>query len=75
METLIIKIPDEKSLIVKQVLKDFGVTILESDFNDKSITLTPDQREEIISSQTQIECGLYVEQSTLDDEIKTWLKK
>ena len=27
METLIINIPDEKSLLVKQALKDLGVTI------------------------------------------------
>ena len=31
METLTINIPDDKSTIVKQILKEFGVTILNKD--------------------------------------------
>ncbi|PWS30976.1 hypothetical protein [Pedobacter paludis] len=73
METLTIKIPDEKSTIVKQILKEFGVTIL--DATSQILNLSPEQQEEIISSQEQVKNGLFVEQSTLDDEVKEWLKK
>jgi len=73
METLTIKIPDEKSTIVKQILKEFGVTIL--DATSQILNLCPEQQEEIISSQEQVKNGLFVEQSTLDDEVKEWLKK
>lgn len=35
METLTINIPDDKSSIVKQILKEFGVTILNNDFSKR----------------------------------------
>lgn len=74
METLTIKIPEEKSSIVKEILKQFGVTVVE---RAKSVTLdlSPEQEKEIISSQEQIKKGLFVDQSALDDEIQEWLKK
>jgi|GEM_PF-2576014 len=75
METLTIKIPDEKSTIVKQILNEFGVTILDATSQIKILNLSPEQQEEIISSQEQVKNGLFVEQSTLDDEVKEWLKK
>ncbi|RDC54996.1 hypothetical protein DU508_19510 [Pedobacter chinensis] len=75
METLTIEVPDEKSTIVKQILKEFGVTIIDANSQNKILDLSPEQREEIISSQEQIKNNLFVEQSTLDDEINEWLKK
>ncbi|WP_293313128.1 hypothetical protein [Pedobacter sp. UBA5917] len=75
METITIKIPDQKSGIVKQMLKDFGVTILEASAKNKHLELSPEQQQEIISSQEQINNGLFVTQSDLDDEINKWLKK
>lgn len=74
METLIIKIPEEKSSIVKEILKQFGVTIVDKT-RPGILVLSPEQEKEIISSQEQIKEGLFVEQSTLDDEIQEWLKK
>lgn len=75
METLTIKIPDEKSIIVKQILKEFGVTIMDATSQIKILNLSSEQQEEIISSQEQVKNGLFVEQPTLDDEVREWLKK
>ncbi|RNL55098.1 hypothetical protein [Pedobacter jejuensis] len=75
METLTINIPDDKSLMVKQILKEFGVTIIDKASKSENLELSPEQQREIISSQEQIKKGLFVEQSTLDDEIEKWLKK
>jgi len=75
METITIKIPDQNNTVVKQMLKDFGVTILEAPSKDKHLELSPEQQQEIISSQEQIKNGLFVTQSDLDDEINKWLKK
>ena len=74
METLTIKIPDEKSSIVKAILKQFGVTIINRT-KSGTLDLSPEQEKEVISSQEQIKDGLFVDQSTLDDEIHEWLKK
>lgn len=75
METLTINIPDDKSSMVKQILKEFGVKIIDTNSKNNILTLSPEQQKEIISSQEQIEKGLFVEQSTLDDEVSKWLKK
>ncbi|ARS42534.1 hypothetical protein CA265_23885 [Sphingobacteriaceae bacterium GW460-11-11-14-LB5] len=75
METITIKIPDQNNSVVKQMLKDFGVTILETSAKDKHLELSPEQQQEIISSQEQIDNGLFVTQADLDDEINKWLKK
>jgi len=72
METLTIKIPEEKSSAVKAILKQFGVTIVD---RTKSGTLDLSPEQEIISSQKRIKECLFVEQSTLDDEMQEWLKK
>jgi len=69
METLLIKIPDDKSLIVKQVLKEFGVTSINQELKSNILNLSPERKVEIISSQEQINNGLFVEQAMLDDEI------
>ncbi|MBT2559971.1 hypothetical protein J7E50_18795 [Pedobacter sp. ISL-68] len=75
METLTIKIPENKSTFVRQLLKELGVTILEGSAKNKTLALSPEQQQEIISSQKQINNGLFVTQSGLDDEIGKWLKK
>ena len=74
METLMIKIPEEKSSAVKAILKQFGVTIIDRT-KSGTLDLSPEQEKEIISSQEQIKERLFVDQSTLDDEIQEWLKK
>lgn len=73
METLTINIPEEKSSIVKEILKEFGVTIVDEKSN--ILQLSPEQREDVALSQKQIKNGLFVEQSSLDDEMQEWLKK
>jgi len=75
METLTIKIPEDKSTVVRQLLKELGVTILDTNSKNKTLVLTAEQQEEIISSQKQIENGLYVAHATIEDEIEKWLKK
>ena len=46
-------------------------TILET--KTKIISLTPEQREEIIDSKNEIEQGLFIEQVELDKEFTKWL--
>lgn len=75
METLTINIPEDKGTIVKQILEEFGVTILNSNAQNKPLLLSPEQQQEIISSQKQIENGLSIDHRTLNDEITEWLKK
>lgn len=75
METITIKIPDQNNTVVKQMLKDFGVTILETSGKSRQIKLSSEQQQEIISSQQEINNGLFVTQADLDDEINKWLKK
>ncbi|MNI99077.1 hypothetical protein D3C87_865280 [compost metagenome] len=73
METLTIKIPEDKSTIVRQVLKELGVTILDTNSKNKTLVLTAELQQEIISSQQQVSNDLLVTQSDLDDEIDKWL--
>ena len=75
METLTINIPEDKSTIVRQVLEEFDVTIVSTNAQNKPLLLSPEQQQEIISSQKQIENGLSIDHSTLNDEITEWLKK
>lgn len=51
------------------MLKDFGVTILETSGKSRQIKLSSEQQPEIISSQQEINNGLFVTQADLDDEI------
>lgn len=48
-------------------------TILDSKTNKEVITLTVEQRDEIISSKKEIEQGLFIDNNDLDAEIKGWL--
>ena len=48
-------------------------TILDSKTNKEVITLTSEQRDEIISSKKEIEQGLFIDNNDLDAEIKEWL--
>ena len=75
METITIKIPDQNNTVVKKMLKNFGVTILEATAKNKHLKLSAEQQQEIISSQEQINNGLFVTQSDLDDKVNKWLKK
>lgn len=75
METLTINIPEDKSTIVRQVLEEFDVTIVSTNAQNKPLLLSPEQQQEIISSQKQIENGLSIDHATLNDEITEWLKK
>ena len=48
-------------------------TILETKTKSKVISLTKEQREEIIESKKEIEQGLFIEQIELDKEFDKWL--
>ena len=48
-------------------------TILESKTETEVISLTTEQRNEIIESKKEIEQGLYIEHELLDKKVSTWL--
>jgi hypothetical protein len=48
-------------------------TILDSKTQNKILSLTQEQRFEIIESKKGIEKGLYIEQLELDKEVEKWL--
>ena len=48
-------------------------TILETKTKSKVISLTQEQREEIVESKKEIEQGLFIEQIELDKEFDKWL--
>jgi hypothetical protein len=48
-------------------------TILDTKTQTQTLSLTPEQRFEIIESQKEIELGLFVEQVELDKEFNKWL--
>ncbi|MFO7969389.1 MAG: hypothetical protein R6U15_04685 [Candidatus Izemoplasmatales bacterium] len=48
-------------------------TILDTKTESKVISLTQEQRQEIIESKNEIEQGLFVEQAELDKEFDRWL--
>lgn len=48
-------------------------TILDTKTQTLTLSLTPEQRSEIIESQKQIELGLFVEKVELDKEFNKWL--
>jgi hypothetical protein len=48
-------------------------TILESKTQTEVISLTLEQRNEIIESKKEIEQGLYIEHELLDKKVSSWL--
>jgi len=48
-------------------------TIIETKTKSKVISLTKEQREEILESKKEIEQGLFIEQIELDKEFDKWL--
>ena len=48
-------------------------TILDTKTKTQTLTLTPEQRFEIIESQKEIQSGLFVEQIELDKDFNKWL--
>ena len=50
-------------------------TILDTKTQTQAISLTPEQRLEIIESKTEIGSGLLVEQAELDKEFNKWLSE
>jgi hypothetical protein len=50
-------------------------TILETKTQAQTLSLTPEQRIEIIESQKEIESGLFVEYGELDKEFNKWLSE
>jgi hypothetical protein len=48
-------------------------TILESKTETEVISLTLEQRNEIIESKKEIEQGLYIEHEVLDKKVSRWL--
>ena len=49
-------------------------TILDSKSETAVLPLTVDQRDEILASKKEIELGLSIENTVLEDEIAGWLK-
>lgn len=49
-------------------------TILDSKSEAAVLPLTVDQRDEILASKKEIEQGLSIENTVLEDEIARWLK-
>ncbi|MFC2137762.1 hypothetical protein ACFLTE_06270 [Bacteroidota bacterium] len=50
-------------------------TILDSKTETKVLTLTPEQREEIMASKMEIEQGLFIGHEQLDKEVSGWLNE
>ena len=50
-------------------------TFLDTKTQIQILSLTPEQRFEIIESQKEIELGLFVEQVELDKEFNKWLSE
>jgi hypothetical protein len=48
-------------------------TILDTKTQTQTLSLTPQQRSEIIESRKEVESGLFVEQVELDREFNKWL--
>ena len=48
-------------------------TILDSKTDNEILTLTEQQRDDIIASKKEIEQGLFINQQELDKEVKEWL--
>jgi hypothetical protein len=48
-------------------------TILDSKAKEKTMTLTPEQRFEIIESKKEIKNGLFINQLELDKDVNQWL--
>ncbi len=48
-------------------------TILDSKAREQTMTLTSEQRHEIIESKKEIEKGLFINQLELDKEVNQWL--
>ena len=48
-------------------------TILDSKADKEILTLTTEQRAEIMESKKEVEEGLFVDHDLIDDEIKGWL--
>jgi hypothetical protein len=48
-------------------------TILDTKTQTKTLSLTTEQRHEIVESQKEIQQGLFIEQIQLDKEFNKWL--
>ena len=49
------------------------MTILDSRTQNNILSLTSEQRQDIIESKKEIEQGLFIEQAELDNELSKWL--
>ena len=48
-------------------------TILDSKTETKILTLTPEQRDEIIASKKEIEQGLFIDNEEFEKDVAEWL--
>ena len=71
-----------KKLLIKRIAEINDVsflnaikTILDTKTQTQTLSLTPEQRNEIIESRKEIESGLFVEQAELDKELSKWLSE
>jgi hypothetical protein len=67
-----------KKLLINRIAEINDVSFLNAiktilDTKTQTLSLTPQQRNEIIESQKEIESGLFVDQVELDKEFNKWL--
>ena len=70
-KTLIHRILEIKDISFLKAIK----TILDFHSKDELITLTPELRDEILSSKKEIEKGLFISDAELEKEVEAWLKE
>ncbi|NTW32753.1 MAG: hypothetical protein HGB12_09035 [Bacteroidetes bacterium] len=68
-KTLIHRISEINDILFLKAIK----TILDSKTETEILTLTREQKDEIIASKKEIEQGLFFENEKLESEVKTWL--
>jgi len=71
-----------KKTLIQRILEINDISFLKAiktilDFNSKDelITLTPELRDEILSSKKEIEKGLFISDAELEKEVDVWLRK
>ncbi len=71
-----------KKLLIHRIKKindiqfpDTIKTILDSKVEKEILLLSPEQKNEIVTSQAEVKQGLYIDSENLDDEVKLWVNE
>ena len=70
-KTLIQRIVEINDISFLKAIK----TILDFSTKEGKISLTPELRDEILSSKKEIEQGLFISDEELEKEVEAWLKE